>query len=249
MEQNKSVGSVHEFISALELGESGVSARQVRLDVAQPSAAVDAGSLVSFVADVSEQHRADVLNATLLAQLAANKRFDRERDTENWYTFYRNALEQVGWVVRQQAGFSPFQTNNTSFTADEVIITFMKTVAGEDEVTGLQAALKALKSLDGRDRRVLLFECGSHSARNGNFQISTIGESNGIVVMKLGAFFFSTTDTVTRILLLSFPSRSTTFSQGSQVLELNEQVYAPLRQDVINKLGDRVEIFIGDLGI
>src|SRR5947199_6215051 len=99
MEQAKSVDSVQQFISALELAMPGVSARRVRLDVAQPSAAVDAGSLVSFVAGVSEQHRADVLNATLLAQLAANKKFDRELDTRNWYAFYRNVLERVGWVV------------------------------------------------------------------------------------------------------------------------------------------------------
>ncbi len=124
MEQDKSVESVQQFISALALAMPGVSARRVRLDVAQPSAAVDAGSLVSFV-----------------------------------------------------------------------------------------------------------------------------GESGGIVVMKLGAFFFSTTETITRILFSSFPRNGTTFFQGSQVLELNEQVYARLRQDVINKLGDRVEIFIGDLGI
>lgn len=39
------------------------------------------------------------MNSTLLAQLAANKKFDRETDTANWYSEYANVLETVGWVV------------------------------------------------------------------------------------------------------------------------------------------------------
>ena len=37
-------------------------------------------------------------NSTLLAQLAANRKHDRERDGGGWYHVYRTVLEQVGWV-------------------------------------------------------------------------------------------------------------------------------------------------------
>src|SRR5262245_44005572 len=50
------------------------------------------GSTVSFVAGVSAQHQADILNSTLLAQLAANKKYDREVATREWYDFYKTVL-------------------------------------------------------------------------------------------------------------------------------------------------------------
>lgn len=267
-QRDKNVGSGQSAISVLELAIPGGSALIHRLsrDPAVPSAAVDAGCLVSFLADVSEQHRSDVLNSLLLAQLAANKKFDREKDVANWYTFYRSVLEQIGWVVRQQANFLPFQIDSASITADEVIISSMKTIIDEGEVTSLQATLDALKSLGDQDERVVVFETQSHTASSdnsqtstarfqtgtissGNFQISVIRESEGVVVMKLGAFFFSTVGMVTRLLSFSFPSQGTRFFQGSQILELNEDVYAPLRETIANKLGDAAVKLIGDLAI
>jgi hypothetical protein len=59
---------------------------------------VDAASLVTFIDGVSGQQNEDVLNSTLLAQLAANRKHHRERDTPGWYDFYCTVLEQVGWV-------------------------------------------------------------------------------------------------------------------------------------------------------
>lgn len=58
---------------------------------------VVAGSIVSFSDRVAGQQKADLLNSTLLAQLAANRRCDRERETLNWYDVYRRVLWGVGW--------------------------------------------------------------------------------------------------------------------------------------------------------
>src|SRR5216683_1057876 len=84
------------FISELELpalagGTVFRDSQQVLVPkIDQPSAYVNAGSVVSFVSGVSSRNQTDVLNTTLLAQLAANKKFDREIDTVNWYKFYRS---------------------------------------------------------------------------------------------------------------------------------------------------------------
>jgi hypothetical protein len=63
----------------------------------QHSSYVAAASVVSFADGVTGQQKEDLLNSTLLAQLAANGRFDRERDTPNWYELYRTVLNGVGW--------------------------------------------------------------------------------------------------------------------------------------------------------
>src|SRR5947209_20542739 len=108
MQSGKNPQSAQNFVSELEL----TSPEEVRLpslavrptplaevDPNKPSAHVVASSTASFVAGVSKQHREDVLNSTLLADLAASKKYDRENDTENWYQFYRTVLENVGWVI------------------------------------------------------------------------------------------------------------------------------------------------------
>lgn len=61
------------------------------------SAYVAAASVVAFADGVGGQQKEDLLNSTLLAQLAANKKHDREKDAINWYRFYRSVLQHLGW--------------------------------------------------------------------------------------------------------------------------------------------------------
>jgi hypothetical protein len=82
------------YIAALELDDSrlpNTAPHPVRFDTTD-SGYVDAGSLISFVAGVSAENRADILNSTLLAQLAANKQYNREQQTQEWYGMYREVL-------------------------------------------------------------------------------------------------------------------------------------------------------------
>jgi len=93
-----------EILGSGRLWRSGENA--ALNDPAQPqpaSANVDAASVVTFVDGLSGQQKEDVLNSTLLAQLAANRKHDRERDTAGWYEVYRTVLEKVGWAS-QPAG-------------------------------------------------------------------------------------------------------------------------------------------------
>ena len=88
---------------------------------------VNDGSLVSFVAGVDKQFQEDVLNSTLLAQLAANKKFDREQDSRNWYTFYKTVLENVGWTL-QGFGFTQFNVSGGSFSCDKAVLEILTAI-------------------------------------------------------------------------------------------------------------------------
>jgi hypothetical protein len=48
--------------------------------VSQNAGFVDGGILLSFVSDVQALHRSDMLNSSLLAQLAADKQYSRLDD-------------------------------------------------------------------------------------------------------------------------------------------------------------------------
>jgi hypothetical protein len=209
---------------------------------------VDAGSLVSFVAGVPLQHKHDVLNSTLLAQLAANAKYDREKQTTDWYKYYRTVLENVGWVLGGFT-FTIYESGGAEFTADKVILKILEAIATGNDLAVVAATMEALNSLGDDDPAVKIFETSSHSASNGAFQIAAAAESDGVVVLKIGAFSFSTTQSVTRVLWFRFSSGATSFYKGDEVINLDDQIYAQVRQAVVEKLGDKAVTFVKDLKI
>jgi hypothetical protein len=66
-------------------------------------AAVNAGSLLSFVAGVSAEEKDDVLFSIQLAQRGASETFDRFTQTQAWYQKYVEVLENIGWAAEQLA--------------------------------------------------------------------------------------------------------------------------------------------------
>lgn len=241
-----------DFIDSLELDQSlkALSPANYMSEPSNndPAAYVDAGSLTSFVAGVSAQHKSDALNSTLLAQLAANKKFNREVSPVDWYTFYKTVLENVGWVV-QNWEFTKYNASGTSFTVDAVIAELLAAIATSDDKAIIDEAINAVKALDNGDGRLVLWEQNSSHLSKGNFQISACSESDGVLVMKIGAFYFSTDETVTNVLWFTFSSTQTELYKGGQTINLNEDVYSKVRQTVIDKLGVKAQDFVGDLDI
>ena len=217
-------------------------------DPTKASAAIDDGSLVSFVAGVSLQHQADALNSTLLAQLAANKKYDRENDVEDWYGFYKTVLENVGWEV-QKFDFQKFNPSGSGFTMDKVVLDLLASIATQDDIAVINETIKALKALSNSDGRVVLFEQATHTTSKGNFQICACSESAGVLMMKIGAFSFSSTETVTSVLWFTFSSSSANVYQGGQVMNLDNDVYSQNRSAIVTKLGAHAAQFVGDLDI
>ncbi|KOT80904.1 hypothetical protein ADK70_26985 [Streptomyces rimosus subsp. pseudoverticillatus] len=214
----------------------------------QKSGHVDAGSGISFVADVTGQARSDVLNSTLLAQLAANKKYDREKDPRAWYTFYREVLDNVGWDASAWS-FNEYQSKSSSFKADTVIFEVLISLLAEDPKLAADATVKALKALSKDDDRATLWESESHRAREGNFQIAAVTQVNQAVSMTIGGFFFSVEKEVDRVLWFEFQRGQVDFWKGTQTATLNEDVYSTVRKDVLDKLGDKATKFVRDLEI
>lgn len=212
------------------------------------SAAVDGGSLTSFAADLDTQGQEDVLNSTLLAQLAANKKFDREKQTKEWYDFYKTVLEKVGWVV-ESFEFTKYNSSSASFETSKVVLDILASICSGQEMLVVASAVKALNDLSNDDKRVKIFESQSHSLEQGNFQVSHCVQSNDLISMKLGTFYFTTTEKVVRVLWHKFESAGCQFYRGAQKITLSDKIYSKVREDVITKLGDNAKKFIADLEI
>lgn len=217
-------------------------------DGKKPAAFVDGGSVVAFVADVSGQNREDVLNSTLLAQLAADKQFNREKQVMDWYGFYTQVLGKLGWT-QQGFNWSKYQASEMSFTMDKVVLDIAKAALTGQELLVVAAALDAMSKLPEKDGKLSLFNHSASTDTEGNFQISVCTETNGAVAMKTMAFFYSSEQQSTDVLFFNFSSQSTDLSQSTNVQTLSSSVYGKVRNTVLEKLGKNAQDFVLDLDI
>lgn len=217
-------------------------------DSRKPSAFVDGGSVVAFVADVSGQNREDVLNSTLLAQLAGDKQFNRETQVMEWYAFYTNVLGKLGW---SQQGFNwkSYKSQQMSFTMDKVVLDIAKAALTGQELLVIAAALDAMSKLPEQDGKLRLFNHSASSETEGNFQISVCTETNGAVAMKTMAFFYNSEQQSTDVLFFNFSSESTDLKQSTNVQTLSSSVYGKVRNAVLEKLGKNAQDFVLELDI
>lgn len=250
-ENIKTINERIKFIQELELdipiGDYIIGKRQFHTsDI--PSAAVDGASLQSFVANLDFQGKSDVLNSTLLGQLAANKKFNREEKPEEWYNFYKSVLENVGWVL-QEFNFNKYNASTASFETSKAIIEVLSALCTGNEILIVKSAIDALNALKTEDNRVTIFEQNSHSLKKGNFQISICNQQNRQITMKVGCFYFDTSENIVRVLWHKFNSSKCNMYSGGQVITLNEDIYSRVRDSVIKKLGDNALKFIDNLDI
>lgn len=234
------------FIQSLELAPPNSDI--IAIGSSEGTASVDAGSLMSFVNDVKGQQKSDVLNSCLLAQLAANKKYDREKDTENWYKFYSEVLQNVGWVI-QEFKFSKMSYSGSSFDPSALMLLAMEGICSAAQYQILEKAIAAIRKLDSDSRTSKIFEASTHSYSDGNFQLGACTQENDQVTMALGGCFFSSTKTHISILFSNFDSDGVEAYSSTQTITLDNDIYQRVRQAVIDKLGDHASTYVIDLDI
>ncbi|MFI1681285.1 hypothetical protein [Streptomyces sp. NPDC020607] len=225
----------------------------------ETAAVVDCGSLVVLTAKLSgqhRQHRQDVLYSFLLAQLVANKKHKRHADPVSWYESYGETLERLGWVVEEHEGFTRHRPDVIPYGVDTLVRDTLARIAGVGTLNAAVAAVRALAAADPVAPAAELFEQQTHFERAGNFQVgvaeevSGAGGGGGAVIVRLGRFRFRAVDDATELVRLPHTEfhAADEVVRGAQVLHLNEDVHGPLRNEIAEKLGDRVEVLIAPVG-
>jgi len=213
----------------------------------EPVGAVNGNAVATFVEGIKGQHLFDVLNSTLLAQLASNMKFDRESQPVEWTKYYVRVLENIAWVVPEFSFFN-LRSRETRFSMDSAILKVIRAIMTQRQVDIVEASFEALQGLNANDRRVTIFRRNSVENNAGNFAVDSAGESAaGLVSMKLCAFDFTTDESVTDVLWWRFNSGSTRLRATRTTVVLNDQVYDRLRQPILDKLGNRGLDFLAGL--
>lgn len=234
--------SLPDYVASLELHGS------VPQPAAASASAVVAGaSVVSFVAGVSQQNREDVLNSTLLMQLAANKAFNQATQRDQWFRFYTNGLQRLGWTVGGSA-LEEYQTHGQSFTLDEVALDIITDLSGGSEFAPV--AQRSLDALRHQSQPLRLFEHCSSSGNVGTFQVlPCIQTPDGGVAMLMNCLQLVRNASNTHVLFLTFQRHEVRIFRSAQIAVLDEQVYSLARDAVLEKLGHGASQFLANLAI
>ncbi|XP_078371717.1 uncharacterized protein LOC144655353 [Oculina patagonica] len=208
---------------------------------------VDAGSLVSFTSELQGQQKEDVLNSTLLAQLAANKKYDRFDDPENWYKYYTSVMGQIGWVM-QSFTFDQYKSSQAGFKIYDVVLQLLSRLIGDYEEL-MKVVIETLNSLEKSEAGLTLFSSNSTSAKHGSFQILPCTVVNEQVTVGFLGSYFTASQVARNYFFFSYSKQDISLFKSDQVFTLNEGVYAHVREEVKKKLGERAKDFVKNLDL
>jgi hypothetical protein len=240
------VENAKAFINGLKIPMSGIGES---LGAEQkPEAKLDDAILTSFVDGLIQQTQEDVLNSVLLAQLAADYKYSSKKDPENWYSEYTRVLPHLGWVT-QGFKFDEYHSTGQNVEIDRVVINVLAAIVSADELALITATMKALDNLPGDAKAKKIWDSTTHDESHGTFQNCSVSQSDKVAIMKTGAFYFSAKKVDSRFLWVKWGSDEIKIFKSAQVMNLNLNFYATIRQTVIDKLGDRAKNFIADIPI
>lgn len=194
---------------------------------------VVAGSLTSFVAGLSDQNKDDVINSTLLAQLAADTEYNKETETLEWYGSYNGWLQTLGWNIPSFI-FEEVDFEESTFIMDAEIV---KIVANIDQAAA-DITEAVINSLENDEDALELFSSSSMPEEQASFQICPCEEVDGVVVMVSSAFVLKVTTNTTKFLWWEWTTSESTLEEEAVKTELSSAVYDIVRDDVIEALGD-----------
>jgi len=204
----------------------------------QAVGAVVAGNLVAFDPGVSAQHRKDVQQSLLVAQLAAGVKADRYRDVTGWMRQYLSVLEQIAWVTTTAYAATRYLPQVPKFDAATLIQDTFRRKLGDcpKEVSDV---LAAYKGSDGAAQ--VVFECPSHSGGLANYQVVHVTEDDGgDITLWMASTSLNAPQHVVRLFEADLPA-GTQIQVGWVVLTLDESVFARLRSSLDGKLQGRYE--------
>ncbi|RDX44731.1 hypothetical protein OH76DRAFT_1559541 [Lentinus brumalis] len=248
--------SIHDRIKIIEGIEiaSKLQGRGAVLSDNQDSAAVDAGSSVSFVGNLPGQMKAsstrlysDVLNSTLFAQLAANKQYDRQNQTTAWYDYYKYVLETVGWNV-QGFDFAHLTDANSYLTVDNLLLKLAAAYLSGGELDLFKTMLDSLKDAKN-EAATKLFDSSAKAFNKANFQLGVASNAQGNALFKIGSYYYGAQQNIDKVLFFTFGSQKVEFYAGNQTMLLNDDVYSQVRVSVLQKLGSNAKDLVNEIEI
>jgi len=232
------------FVISLEIPEVKAD------DNSKNTAQVNDGALVSFTSNLIGQQKDDVQNSVLLAQLAANVEYNRTSQTEEWYNYFQNVLQNVGWIITtidfKQYTSETEQITIPTFVMDIITGLVSGWASGAEVAEMVNGTIAVLNSPAGADAQNV-FGTASNTSDGANFQILACDSIKGQVTTAFIGSHMSGTQDSANYFFATYQSTSLDIFYNNQVMTLDEDVYSKVRKAVITKLGNNAKTFVKDL--
>jgi hypothetical protein len=246
--------SAREFLNAVELppvtrGGIERDGEVIDFNAQKNQAMVVASDIISFVKGVSNERRQDIVNASLLAQLVANKKVPDKARIIEWYNAYFDVLENIGWVI-QDKSFSSYTEEADGLEAHEAILKVATVFLGASPtaLAVVISTLEALKSMDSSKSWVTIFDRESKQAKTGHFQIALAEQGdNDQFFVSLMAFSLKAESTITQILFFKIRNDEVELDKCSGKVTINDEVLSSIRERVKQKIAAHTNDYIANL--
>ncbi|MEB6588490.1 hypothetical protein MXM82_04960 [Pseudomonas asiatica] len=199
------------------------------------------GNLLACGAGMSAQSRHDVKNAFHFATLVADKAFDAEKQSREWYDKFVDVMRDLGFTVPKRS-FELETSAELSVTVGAVAIRAIG-VAGNAMLGGTKLGDLAKMAFDKlttveNDAKVLDHK-RKNKARGMVGMGACIETENNDVVMVVSCIQASAPQLDDDVLGIQWKLDKTHYYAGTAILTLNNFVYDKVRETVENKLGVR----------
>jgi hypothetical protein len=216
-------------------------------NISLEQAAVIGNSLVGFGSGLSPQERDDVRNTYQLAMLVANKLFDKNTQSEQWFAKLVSVLVDTGWLTLATK-YGQRADSSQSLKVANVLVDIIKQAVGA-AVAGspVGAALTALagETLDKLPKTgdaFNLFERNAKTDRGAMVGVASCAKApQGEVLLAIGVTDVSTTNGGYDVLFIDWKSDEAHQYNASVVLTVNPSLIGQSRERILQMLGKRVE--------
>ncbi|MCF2518541.1 hypothetical protein [Dyadobacter sp. CY351] len=207
-----------------------------------------ARSLVSFTSEVSAELRDDVLQSTLLAQLAANYQFPENSNIMKWFETFSEVLTKIGWLI-EGSDYQIYRAKESSIEVDTVLLEILAAAFGSTYISILKKSLEAIKNMGTEDRKIKAFEKNVQSLSKSGFQIALATDVGGIVSLQIGAFVLNSAHQLSRVIFVKTEKDTTTLDYMSKKATLSPSAYSVVRSKVAEQLQDKLLLNIAEIKI
>ncbi|KAL6304759.1 hypothetical protein BKA93DRAFT_825635 [Sparassis latifolia] len=224
----------------------GLDIPPVETCLAWKLAVVNGRLLQSFVGKLDPAHKDDVLDSTLLAQLAANQAGGDDKD--KWYKKFKEVLENIGWVV-ESFSFTEIVNVNTYGSVDKAVIAILDPRLSPEAGEVVKATIYAMKRRVNAEANAI-FQENAWDGQTANFQIGVASASDGDNVrLHIGGFNYAATGAAGNVLFFKFGHCAVKFTCAAQTMVLNEEIYNMVRDRVKEKIRTAIQSYRKDVAV
>jgi hypothetical protein len=210
----------------------------VELKSTDPQSLVVGSGLIVAADQVPEQTRADLVNCTLFAQLAATAAVGDSTNVRQWYDAYFKTLTALGWA-QSDTHFEDYQFKSAGAEAHSAVMKVLAVVLGPGAaaLAVVQATFEALKEMREGSPWLTLFDRQSKTGKSARFQVATAEvEASGLLQVALVAFDLTAKSNFTQVLFFKFASSSTSLKYAAGRATIYEAALKDQREALAGRL-------------